>query len=198
MYWSDIGIVLGWRNFGECRRILTVLTQQYGVQRGILYGVSQTLLPGWVLNLRWKGGSETNLGTWRVDGALSLGMESFGHPLSFVLLTSMCQLCTYGLPIQIPCLGIYQAFLASVSLLSESKGLRAYLLFEAHMLCYLGYQDREIHHFIKNWQNPKAMCVHKQWLHQDYIWKRVGKEWNGWQEMKERAYHKIFDSPDWR
>ncbi|ETZ04538.1 MULTISPECIES: DNA repair protein RecO [Holospora] len=194
MYWSDLGIVLGWKNFGENRRLLTVLTQKYGVYKGIVYGVSQTLFPGWVLNLRWKGACETSLGTWSIDGSVSLGDESSANPLTFTLLTSMCQLCICGIPAQIPCLDIYQAFLTSMTLLPEPRGLRAYVLFEAHILCYLGHQDRQIQCFIQNWQDPKITCVRRQWLYQDNIWKQLGKHWQNWQEIKERAYCKIFEN----
>ncbi|PPE04223.1 DNA repair protein RecO [Holospora curviuscula] len=194
MHWSDLGIVLGWRSFGENQRVLTVLTQQYGLHRGMIFGRTQTLVLGWILHVRWKGVSETHLGTFKVDDCVPLNLELYDNPLGFMLLELMCHLCIGGLHFHIPCLEIYQAFLVSMTMLPEEKGLRAYVLFEAHTLCYLGHEDMQVHYFIHHWQSPKAVCVHNQWIHQEQIWKRVGKHWKNWQAMKQRAYHKIFNN----
>ena len=194
MYWCDLGIVLGWRVLGEQQRLLTLLTQQYGLYRGMIYGVSQTLMPGWILHVTWKGLSETRLGTFKVDDRVPLCYELYNHSLGFLLLESMCQLCMKALHPQIPCLDIYQAFLVSMTLLPEVRGLRAYVLFEAHILCYLGYEDAQVQFFIQNWQDPNALGIQAQWIHQEKIWNQLGKPWQEWTELKNRIYKKIFET----
>ena len=65
--WSDVGISLGLRRFGETGAILDVFTRSKGLRRGMVYGgASRTkrapMQPGNTLSLAWKARTDDNLG----------------------------------------------------------------------------------------------------------------------------------------
>ena len=74
MIWSDDGIVLGGRKFGEGGLILDVLTATKGRQSGLIYGGASRKRraqyePGNTLSLTWKGRLEEQLGRFEVAEA---------------------------------------------------------------------------------------------------------------------------------
>ena len=116
----------------------------------------------------------------------------YTHSMAFVLLKLMCYLCEKSLHPQVACLDIYKAFLVTLTLLTESKGFRGYVLFEAYMLRYLGYNDELIQNFIEHWQDPKRIFIDEQWKHHGSMFKRIGKSWNDWHKTREQVYAEIF------
>lgn len=74
MNWSDDGIVLGGRRFGEGGLILDVLTATKGRRSGLVYGGSSRrkrgqFEPGNTISLTWKGRLEEQLGRFDVAEA---------------------------------------------------------------------------------------------------------------------------------
>lgn len=75
MNWSDEGIVLGGRKFGEGGLILDVLTATRGRRSGLVYGGSSRkkrgqFEPGNTISLTWKGRLEEQLGRFEVAEAV--------------------------------------------------------------------------------------------------------------------------------
>jgi recombinational DNA repair protein (RecF pathway) len=196
MQWKALGIVIDWRIFGENRRLLTLLTQPYGLHKGILYGHSRTLLPGWVLHVHWKGTSEMHLGAWHIEDSVPLGSELYNHALAFTLLKLMCHLCLHTLHVQVPCVEVYRAFLVSMTLLAEPKGFRAYVCFEAHVLIHLGYSDERLRYFVDHWHNTHLTPLQSQWQHHKTLLKRIGNNLGHWYKARECVYHQVFLNTD--
>ena len=192
MQWKALGIVIEWRIFGENRRLLTLLTQSHGLHKGVLYGQSRTLLPGWVLHVHWKGTSDLHLGAWHIEDSVPLGVELYNHPLAFTLLKLMCHLCVHTLPVQVSCGEVYSAFLASMVVLAEPQGLRAYLCFEARLLSYLGYNDAQLQYFVEHWHEAHLTPLAIQWQHHATILTRIGAHWGNWHKARERVYQQVF------
>lgn len=72
MEWSDVGIVLGARAFGESSKIVDVLTREHGRCAGLVRGARSkamraVLQPANAVRVRWRARLEDQLGTFQVE-----------------------------------------------------------------------------------------------------------------------------------
>ena len=72
MEWTDIGIVIGARAFGESSKIVDVLTREHGRCSGLVRGargrqMRAVLQPGNSVRLRWRARLDDQLGAFQIE-----------------------------------------------------------------------------------------------------------------------------------
>ena len=95
MEWTDDGIVLGLRAFGENGAILEALTREHGRHLGLVPGAMSKRLkgalePGNGVKLRWRGRLDQQLGNYAVELASARAAHFFDDGLKLAGLSSVC------------------------------------------------------------------------------------------------------------
>jgi DNA repair protein RecO (recombination protein O) len=103
MEWSDDGIVLGLRPFGENGAILEALTREHGRHLGLVRGATSkrlkgTLEPGNTVQLQWRGRLDQQLGAYTVELSAARAAAFFDDALKLAGLSSACAVCAATLP----------------------------------------------------------------------------------------------------
>ena len=100
MQWTDEGIVLGVKRYGETSVILELMTQERGRHLGLVRGgvgkrLRGVLQPGNSLRATWRARLDDHLGNYAVEGIhlRAAGFLSAAHAVHGVtLLTALCRL----------------------------------------------------------------------------------------------------------
>lgn len=100
--WSDIGIVLSTRKYGEKSLILDAFTKKGGRQRGLVKLISEKnrfiFQEGNLLELNWSARLEEHLGTYKADIITSYAGQVLQDSLLLSGLTSLCSIASLCLP----------------------------------------------------------------------------------------------------
>jgi DNA repair protein RecO (recombination protein O) len=103
MDWSDDGIVLGLRHFGEHSAILEALTRAHGRHLGLVRGATSKRLkgalePGNMLKLHWRARLDQQLGSYAVELAAARAAQFFHDGLKLAGLSAACAITAATLP----------------------------------------------------------------------------------------------------
>src|SRR4051812_38666912 len=96
MKWTDSGIILSSRPFGESSRILSLLTRDHGRHAGLIkIPKSRSRLnieAGTFVETTWNARLPEHLGQWSLETTAAMGARLLPHPLPLTALSSACHL----------------------------------------------------------------------------------------------------------
>ena len=147
MEWSDDGIVLGLRTFGESGAILEALTREHGRHLGLVRGAMSkrmkgALEPGNAVKLHWRGRLDQQLGSFTVELSAARAAAFFDDALKLGGLQSACAICAVLLPEREQHGRVYEALdslLGTVGALASPQWVEDYVRFELVLLEDLGF-----------------------------------------------------------
>lgn len=123
--WTDEGIVLSARPFGENGALLTCFTHHHGLSKGLVKGArrkSASLQAGTHLSLTWSARLEEHLGTWTLEALSNPSGKLLSRPLALAALSSALALTESVLPEREPQEKIFHHLLTLLEALSTSVG----------------------------------------------------------------------------
>lgn len=147
MEWTDDGIVLGLRPFGENGAILEALTREHGRHLGLVRGAMSKRLkgalePGNAVKLHWRGRLDQQLGGYTVELAAARAAQFFDDALKLAALSSACAVCAALLPereLHVRAFDALDALLMSIIEHASPSWLEDYVRFELMLLEDLGF-----------------------------------------------------------
>src|SRR5258707_8147474 len=144
MEWTDIGIVLGTRRYGEANAILELMTREHGRHLGRVRGgggsrLKPVLQAGNTVSATWRARLDEHLGHFVVEGIdlRAAALLPAAHAVYGVThLAALCRL----LPERDPHAVVYEAFDAAVDGLGDPAAVAVRIArFELQMLAELGF-----------------------------------------------------------
>lgn len=147
MDWTDDGIVLGLRHFGEHSAILEALTRAHGRHLGLLRGATGKRLkgalePGNVLKLHWRARLDQQLGNYTVELASARAQQFFHDGLKLAGLSAACAIVAATLPEREVHVRVFEAcdvLLDGIAEKSSPTWVEDYVRFEIVLLEDLGF-----------------------------------------------------------
>jgi DNA repair protein RecO (recombination protein O) len=147
MEWSDDGIVLGLRTFGENGAILEALTREHGRHLGLVRGAMSkrmkgALEPGNAVKLQWRGRLDSQLGGYTVELSAARAAAFFDDALKLGGLQSACAICAALLPERELHVRVYEALdmlLGAIGAQASPQWVEDYIRFELVLLEDLGF-----------------------------------------------------------
>jgi DNA repair protein RecO (recombination protein O) len=147
MDWSDDGIVLGLRHFGESSAILEALTREHGRHLGLLRGATSKRLkgalePGNVLKLHWRARIDQQLGSYTIELVSARAAQFFSDGLKLGGLSAACAMVAATLPEREAHTRVYEALDQMLSTVTEKASpgwIEDYVQFEIMLLEDLGF-----------------------------------------------------------
>ena len=141
--WSDIGIVIASRNYGEKYRLVTIFTNDYGKVQAMAY---KSRLPNFCnfsqVNINHNSRTATSIGFWRLCSEKQpLGLVHRAHLL---VCQSICVMLNNVLPLNDPHLRLFEItnYIAShIVQFTEREILYVYVYFETVLLRELGFSS---------------------------------------------------------
>ncbi|MGB0935461.1 MAG: DNA repair protein RecO [Alphaproteobacteria bacterium] len=140
MEWTDTGVVLHAHRLGESKAVVTLLTAQHGVAKGVARLSKQAPLEiGTVVQAIWKARLETHLGQWTLEPSVVTCAAFLMDPGKLAGLTAACSWVYQTFPERNPCTDFYHHFRNFLEALSSSHWLEEYVYFELYLLQELGF-----------------------------------------------------------
>lgn len=140
MQWSDIGYVLHVHPFGEQQMIISVLTQEGGLQKGLLKKSKMATHIGDAGRFTWHARTQDQLGTISIEVEKSLFATIYTDRQKLSALTSSCYMLKESLPERHPYPHLYNHMKTLCHMLkSGNDWQRHYCLFEIALLKELGF-----------------------------------------------------------
>lgn len=149
MEWSDRGIILSCRKYGESSAIVKLLTEAHGVHAGMVKGAFRprqrpVYQPGNVVEAIWKGRMEGQLGGYQCELMESLAAKVMNDPEKLAVLNAVLTLTEATLPENEPQPVLFYKLLELCLLLSDSGAdvilwQMHYVWFEMELLARLGF-----------------------------------------------------------
>ena len=145
MNWTDEGIFLGGRKFGESSSIVSVFTREKGRHLGLVRGgtgrrMRPVLQMGNLLECKWSARLQDNLGNFQLELARPLAAVLMEHPLKLSGLAAVCGLVDLLLPEREPCGRLFDHTISLFdSFLSGEDYLMRYILWELDLLSDIGF-----------------------------------------------------------
>ncbi|MDR1207732.1 MAG: recombination protein O N-terminal domain-containing protein [Holosporales bacterium] len=134
MRWEDTAIILKTAKFGERSCIVTVLSQQHGMHKGLLkYGAPPLL--GDIVHAAWAARLREQLGGWRLDVEFSYSAFFMRDKIKLSVFVFLCEVLCVLLDERTP---YEHVFNSTISLLEK---LRTSKLFEEWIVDYLQFED---------------------------------------------------------
>jgi DNA repair protein RecO (recombination protein O) len=143
MQWTDEGIVLGTRRYGEGNAILELMTREHGRHLGLVRGGAGTRLrpvlqPGNVVSAVWRARLEEHLGTYTVEMLQSRGAALLGAHAVYGV-THVAALVRL-LPERDPHPGVHAALADLFGHITDAQAMAALVVrFELQLLAELGF-----------------------------------------------------------
>jgi DNA repair protein RecO (recombination protein O) len=147
MDWSDDGIVLGLRHYGENSAILEALTRAHGRHLGLVRGATSKRLkgalePGNLLKLHWRARLDQQLGTFALELAAARAAQFFHDGLKLAGLSAACAVAAATLPEREAHTRVFEALDVLLTTIAEKPSpawIEDYVRFELVLLVDLGF-----------------------------------------------------------
>jgi DNA repair protein RecO (recombination protein O) len=144
MDWTDVGVVLSSRPYGENNALAVLLTRAHGRCAGMLpggQGMRRRALvePGTVVHAHWRGRTAEQLGTWGLEAENGVAARFLHDPGRLAALASACALCDVCLPDREPHPALHDGLLALFDLLDGPVWAEACVRWEVGLLAELGF-----------------------------------------------------------
>jgi DNA repair protein RecO (recombination protein O) len=141
MRFEDEGIIIRKRPFGEGGLIMTLLTRDHGVYKGLSRSAKKYrsfLEPGSHLIVIWNARLADHLGTWSIEPLFTPFAYLMGQPVALQALNSACHLTDTVLPERDPQTSCFASFLNFLKALETDHWLAAYCHFECELIRVTG------------------------------------------------------------
>src|ERR1700712_257315 len=145
MHWEAPAIVLDARPYGEGDAVATVMTQEYGVHRGLARGGASrakaaTWQAGNMVQVKWMARLSDNLGSFTGELIHAGAAHAMDQPLPLAMLTAICAVAEGALPEREPLPRIFAGLLHLIPRLPLGEATLTDLIhWETIVLSDLGY-----------------------------------------------------------
>lgn len=144
MDWTDDGIVLGARPYGEGSIIVSLLTRERGRHAGLVRGGGSgksrgTYQPGNFVRASWRARLSEHLGNYSCELLTAQAAGHMDDPLKLSALSAACAVADGALPEREPHPAVYEGLLALIGLLEGEFWPAAYVKWEIGLLADLGF-----------------------------------------------------------
>jgi DNA repair protein RecO (recombination protein O) len=142
--WTDEGIIISSRQYGENSRIVSILTPHYGRHAGLIK-VPKTrsrlsLEPGTLVEATWNARLSEHLGQWGIETTAAMGAKLLTSPIALTALSSACSLTDICLVERHPYPRLYELLKEFIeSLVTSPNDLNRYVDYELALLQDLGF-----------------------------------------------------------
>jgi DNA repair protein RecO (recombination protein O) len=144
MQWTDQGILLSSRRYGETSAVVSLLTREHGRHAGLVKGgagkrARGALQPGNTLSVVWTARLSEHLGTfsWELNGAP--GAVWLDDPLRLAGLSAACAMADLTLPERQPHRATFEGLAELLAALGDDHWSSLYAHWELGLLGELGY-----------------------------------------------------------
>lgn len=144
MEWTDRGIVLSARKYGESAVILHVLTEQHGRHAGLVRGGASSRArglyqPGNLVAAHWRARLPEHLGSFTCELVAGTAAQWLDDGGRLAALSAACALADTALPEREPHADIYDSLTALLAAFAGPGWPAHYVRFELGLLAALGY-----------------------------------------------------------
>ena len=147
MDWTDDGIVLALRQFGENGGILEALTREHGRHLGLVRGAASKRLRGALelgngVRLHWRARIDEQLGNYAVELASARAAQFFDDGLKLASLAAACSVVGATLPERESHPRVFDGLEALLRAMAETASpawVETYVRFEVRLLQDLGF-----------------------------------------------------------
>jgi DNA repair protein RecO (recombination protein O) len=144
MKWSDEGIIISTRPFGENSRIISILTPNYGRHAGLIKIPKSrsrlSLEVGTFVDATWNARLSEHLGQWNFETIAAMGAKLLSLPLPLTVLSSACSLTDLCLVERHPYPRLYDLLKSFIEeLIISPNDLTPYVNYELALLKDLGF-----------------------------------------------------------
>ena len=144
MQWTDAGILLSTRKFGETSAVVRVLAREHGVYGGVVRGAHSKInrgiiQPGNVVSASWNARLHEQLGTLKLELIEAHTVHIMAHPAKLAALTSACSLVEIAMPERHPYPKLFVALHAFLHHLQSEDWAEEYVKFELALLAESGF-----------------------------------------------------------
>lgn len=144
MDWTDDGIVLATRKFGENGLIVSLLTREHGRHAGLARGgagrrAAGLYEPGNHVHAVWRARLEEQLGSLACEVKMAHAARHLAHPDRLAALISALSLVETALPEREPHQSLFDSLSALLVILGEPDWEQAYIRWEMILLAELGF-----------------------------------------------------------
>lgn len=144
MKWTDSGIILSTRAFGENSRILSLLTPHYGRHAGLIkIPKSRSRLnieAGTFVEATWNARLSEHLGQWTLETTAAMGARLLPYRVPLTALSSACHLTEQCLPERHPYPHLYDLLKQLIEDLLQAPDWEiSYVNYELALLKDLGF-----------------------------------------------------------
>ena len=144
MRWTDEGVVLGTKRYGEANAILELMTREHGRHLGLVRGgagsrLRPLLQPGNRVSALWQARLDEHLGHYAIEGLDARAASFLAIPHALFGVTHLAALCRL-LPERDPHPQIHAAVAELLDIFPDSRRAGARLVrFELQLLAELGF-----------------------------------------------------------
>ena len=144
MNWSDVGIVLSSRKYGETSVIVSLMTPGHGRHLGLVRGgagkrARGIYQAGNMVSVDWSARIEEQLGTFRCELLKPLAALYLDDPLRLAGLSSACAVAERALPEREDYMDVYESLYDFLVTLGAENWLENYVCWEVSLLASLGF-----------------------------------------------------------
>ena len=144
MNWSDVGIVLSSRKYGENSVIVSLMTPEHGRHLGLVRGgtgkrARGIYQAGNMVSVDWSARIEEQLGTFRCELLKPLAALYLDDPLRLAGLSSACAVAERALPEREDYMDVYESLYDFLVNLGAENWLENYVCWEVSLLASLGF-----------------------------------------------------------
>jgi DNA repair protein RecO (recombination protein O) len=146
MQFTDDAIVLSSTKYGESSGIACILTENYGIYKGLVRGVTGSrqrglYQPGNIIEATWRARLAEHLGNLTAGLINAGGVAVMDHPIKLAALSAICSMLEATLQERERANEIYQSFKSFITELSgdQSEWQKSYVLLELELLTQLGF-----------------------------------------------------------
>jgi DNA repair protein RecO (recombination protein O) len=144
MKWTDQGIILSTRPYGENSRIVSLLTPAYGRHAGLIKipktRSTLSIESGTFVEATWNARLSEHLGQWSLETTAAMGARLLAIPMALTALSSACSLTDQCLPERNPYPHLYQHLKQLIEDLVQSpNSFTSYVNYELALLKELGF-----------------------------------------------------------
>lgn len=142
--WTDVGVVLSVRRYGEHDIILHALTEHHGHHAGVVKGGSGRrsrglYQPGNQLHVKWRARLADHLGTFTCEPMRMFAADALHDRTMLTALTALCATAEAVLPEREAHPLAYHQACHLLETLGQADWVADYVLWECHLLKELGF-----------------------------------------------------------
>jgi DNA repair protein RecO (recombination protein O) len=146
--WSDTGIILSARAYGENKGVINLLTSERGRHAGLVHGFDSRTKkgiyePGNTVAAEWRARLSEQLGSFQLELIKNPSAVFLDTPIRLAGLSSICAILDVGLPEREPVASVWESTIALIEIINlaeeEESWLGFYIRWEAELLRRLGF-----------------------------------------------------------